>query len=84
MRQVSGHLCFDNFYDRFQNMVSEAENQCVIISGESGAGKTECAKLIMNYIAAVSGGGNTVVEQIKKIILESWVDSLMWAFPGWK
>ncbi|TPX34504.1 hypothetical protein SmJEL517_g02861 [Synchytrium microbalum] len=55
----------------FQNMVSEGENQCVIISGESGAGKTECAKLIMNYIAAVSGGGNTVVEQIKRIILES-------------
>ena len=34
-------------YDRFQNMITDEENQCVIISGESGAGKTESAKLIM-------------------------------------
>jgi myosin-1 len=32
----------------FQNMVTDEENQCVIISGESGAGKTESAKLIMS------------------------------------
>ncbi|KAI9202468.1 P-loop containing nucleoside triphosphate hydrolase protein [Polychytrium aggregatum] len=58
----------------FQSMVTDEENQCVIISGESGAGKTESAKLIMNYIAAVSGKGgsmNTLVENIKQIILES-------------
>jgi myosin-1 len=32
---------------RFHNMIVDEENQCVIISGESGAGKTESAKLIM-------------------------------------
>lgn len=31
----------------FHNMIVDEENQCVIISGESGAGKTESAKLIM-------------------------------------
>ncbi|KAI8818072.1 amoeboid myosin I-like protein [Fimicolochytrium jonesii] len=58
----------------FQSMITDEENQCVIISGESGAGKTESAKLIMNYIAAVSGGGganNTIVDEVKRIILGS-------------
>ncbi|KAI8914411.1 P-loop containing nucleoside triphosphate hydrolase protein [Gorgonomyces haynaldii] len=59
----------------FQNMITDEENQCVIISGESGAGKTESAKLIMNYIAAVSSGGGAqtsgIVDAVKHIILES-------------
>ena len=55
----------------FRNMLIDEENQCVIISGESGAGKTESAKLIMNYIAAVSGKGGDGVDRIKHIILES-------------
>lgn len=38
-------------------MQAYSENQCVIISGESGAGKTEAAKRIMQYIAEVSGQG---------------------------
>ena len=42
----------------------------MIISGESGAGKTVCAKFVMNYISRVSGGG-PAVDQVKKIILAS-------------
>jgi myosin-1 len=45
------------------------ENQCVIISGESGAGKTEAAKRIMQYIAAVSGGQDSSIQQIKEMVL---------------
>lgn len=72
-------------HHRFHNMIVDEENQCVIISGESGAGKTESAKLIMfplsnltkfrNYIAEVSskGGASTanIVDAVKNIILES-------------
>lgn len=45
------------------------ENQCVIISGESGAGKTEAAKRIMQYIAAVSGGQDSSIQEIKEMVL---------------
>lgn len=38
----------------YYHLKSYGESQCVIISGESGAGKTEAAKQIMQYIANVS------------------------------
>jgi len=58
----------------YYKMVNEKENQCVIISGESGAGKTEAAKRIMQYIAAVSGDSGTGgagggIESIKEMVL---------------
>ncbi|KAI9512881.1 myosin class I heavy chain [Russula earlei] len=53
----------------FYNMNAYKENQCVIISGESGAGKTEAAKRIMQYIAAVSGGQDSSIQQIKEMVL---------------
>src|SRR3989338_7810054 len=56
--------------ETYRAMKGEGTNQCVIISGESGAGKTEAAKLIMQYISAVSGS-SAAVEFIKHVILES-------------
>ncbi|XP_061101636.1 unconventional myosin-Ie-like isoform X2 [Conger conger] len=57
----------DNMY---RNMMIDRENQCVIISGESGAGKTVAAKYIMSYISRISGGG-AKVQHVKDIILQS-------------
>lgn len=56
--------------DMFRNMMADEENQCVIISGESGAGKTEASKLILQFIAAHSGQGEGV-QRIKDAILGS-------------
>ena len=53
----------------YYNMQAYKENQCVIISGESGAGKTEAAKRIMQYIAAVSGGEDSSIREIKDMVL---------------
>ena len=47
------------------------ENQCVIISGESGAGKTEAAKRVMQFIAGSTGvdGSNQAINEIKEMVL---------------
>ncbi|KAI3405500.2 MYO1 [Candida oxycetoniae] len=54
----------------YYHLKSYGENQCVIISGESGAGKTEAAKQIMQYIANVSvDSGNAEISKIKDMVL---------------
>lgn len=53
----------------YYNMNAYNENQCVIITGESGAGKTEAAKRIMQYIAEVSGGQDSGIQEIKDMVL---------------
>jgi myosin-1 len=66
--EVSPHV-FGIAESAYYNMNAYKENQCVIISGESGAGKTEAAKRIMQYIAAVSGGQDSSIQQIKEMVL---------------
>ncbi|KAI9758001.1 MAG: hypothetical protein M4579_003237 [Chaenotheca gracillima] len=53
----------------YYNMKGYNENQCVIISGESGAGKTEAAKRIMQYVANVSEGRDASIQQTKEMVL---------------
>ncbi|XP_078362990.1 unconventional myosin-Ic-like [Oculina patagonica] len=54
----------------YRSMKEERINQCVLISGESGAGKTEASKKILEYLAAISTYSGDV-ERIKDRLLQS-------------
>lgn len=51
----------DNSYE---NMRAGGRRQCIVISGESGAGKTESTKLILQYVAAISQKHSWIEQQI--------------------
>ena len=50
-------------------LTREGQNQSIIVSGESGAGKTVSAKYAMRYFAAV--GGSESETQVEKKVLAS-------------
>ncbi|XP_068476741.1 myosin-2-like isoform X2 [Phaseolus vulgaris] len=56
----------------YNKMIRDEVNQSIIISGESGSGKTETAKIALQYLAALGGGGNCAIEneflQINRIL----------------
>uniref|UniRef100_G3RJD1 Unconventional myosin-XV n=1 Tax=Gorilla gorilla gorilla TaxID=9595 RepID=G3RJD1_GORGO len=51
----------------FAKMLDAKQNQCIIISGESGSGKTEATKLILRYLAAMNQK-REVMQQVIQIL----------------
>ncbi|XP_038642232.1 unconventional myosin-Ib [Scyliorhinus canicula] len=56
--------------EAYRSLRDRDKDQCVLITGESGSGKTEASKLVMSYIAAVCGKGEEV-NQVKEQLLQS-------------
>ncbi|KAH1221605.1 Myosin-2 [Glycine max] len=56
----------------YNKMIRDEVNQSIIISGESGSGKTETAKIALQHLAALGGGGSCAIEneflQINRIL----------------
>ena len=50
--------------DSYKRLLDDHENQAVIISGESGAGKTEATKSILQFLSEVAGSKSGVEQQI--------------------
>ncbi|XP_072214063.1 unconventional myosin-Ia isoform X1 [Excalfactoria chinensis] len=56
--------------DAYCSLRDRDRDQCILITGESGAGKTEASKLVMSYVAAVSSKGEEV-DKVKEQLLQS-------------
>ncbi|XP_022378794.1 unconventional myosin-Ia [Enhydra lutris kenyoni] len=56
--------------EAYQSLRDRDRDQCILITGESGAGKTEASKLVMSYVAAVCGKGEQV-NSVKEQLLQS-------------
>lgn len=55
----------------YRSLKEEDTEQCILISGESGAGKTEASKKILHYIAEVEKEKTSEVELVKEKLLKS-------------
>ncbi|XP_077989266.1 myosin-IIIa-like [Glandiceps talaboti] len=58
----------DSAYQALTGVIpSRARNQCIVISGESGAGKTESTKLIIKQLVEICKGNSQLEQQILQV-----------------
>ncbi|KAK4794857.1 hypothetical protein SAY86_012851 [Trapa natans] len=55
----------------YRLMIREGKSQSILVSGESGAGKTESTKLLMRYLAYMGGRAASEGRTVEQQVLES-------------
>ncbi|KAK3165261.1 hypothetical protein QOZ80_1AG0030990 [Eleusine coracana subsp. coracana] len=55
----------------YRQMINEGKSNSILVSGESGAGKTETTKLLMRYLAFLGGRSGTGARTVEQQVLES-------------
>ncbi|KAJ1409369.1 P-loop containing nucleoside triphosphate hydrolase [Sesbania bispinosa] len=55
----------------YRAMVNETKSNSILVSGESGAGKTETTKMLMQYLAFLGGRAATEGRTVEQQVLES-------------
>jgi myosin heavy subunit len=62
-KQLAPHV-FTISDDAYNNLIENNRSQSIVISGESGAGKTECTKQCLQYLAEVAGSSTNVEQKV--------------------
>ncbi|KAJ8451192.1 hypothetical protein Cgig2_013964 [Carnegiea gigantea] len=55
----------------YRLMINEGKSQSILVSGESGAGKTETTKSLMHYLAYMGGTASAEGRSVEQQVLES-------------
>ncbi|XP_078440971.1 myosin-9-like [Wolffia australiana] len=55
----------------YRAMINEGKSNSILVSGESGAGKTETTKMLMQYLAFLGGRSATEGRTVEQQVLES-------------
>lgn len=52
----------------YRGLAIEGQDQSILVSGESGAGKTETVKIVMSHLASISSAGDGASEHEKTVV----------------